>query len=86
MEWQEIQTGPGQYNWSELDSIVNTGAGDQLNIILTVVHAPAFLRSGSSGLFPSDPDTFESFMRTMAVAIRGRVQSIRAMERAEPVT
>ena len=60
VEWQEIQTGPDQYNWAELDSIVDTAAGDQLNIILTVVHAPGFLRSGSSGLFPSNPDTYES--------------------------
>ena len=67
--------GPDQYNWTELDSIVDTAAGDQLNIILTVVHAPGFLRSGSSGLFPSNPDTYESFMRTIASRYAGRVDA-----------
>jgi polysaccharide biosynthesis protein PslG len=75
VEWQEIQTGPDQYNWTELDSIVNTAAGDQLNIILTVVHAPEFLRSPSSGLFPSNPDTYETFMRTIASRYAGRVDA-----------
>ncbi|MDQ6669684.1 MAG: cellulase family glycosylhydrolase [Chloroflexota bacterium] len=75
VEWQTIQTGPDQYSWTELDAIVNTAADDGLKVMLSVQHAPAFLRGFASGLFPADPTSFQTFMRTLASRYQGKVQA-----------
>jgi polysaccharide biosynthesis protein PslG len=75
VEWQQVEQAPGQYNWSELDAIVNTANGAGLNIILSVLHAPDFYRSPSSGLMPSDPSTYQQLMQAMATRYAGKVKA-----------
>ena len=43
--------------------------------MLSVEHAPAFYRSPSSGLMPSDPSTFQRFMQAMASRYAGKVKA-----------
>jgi cellulase (glycosyl hydrolase family 5) len=74
VEWQEIETAPGQYNWSELDATVNLAAADGLKVLLSVQHAPTFYRGPTSGLTPSDPSTFRSFMQVLSSRYAGKVQ------------
>jgi hypothetical protein len=75
VEWQTIETAPGQYDWSELDGIVSAGVSAGLNIMLSVAHAPAFYRSPTSGLMPADPSTFNTFMQALASRYAGQVQA-----------
>ena len=75
VEWFEIETAPGQYDWSQLDQIVNSGSSIGLKVMLSVVDAPPFYRTATSGLTPGDPNTFNSFMRTLAARYAGRVQA-----------
>jgi len=75
VEWQEIEPAPGQFNWTELDNIVNTLNAGNLKILLSVAHAPEAYRSPSSGLMPSDPATFQNVMQQMATRYRGKVQA-----------
>ena len=42
VEWSNIETAPGQYDWSQLDQIVETGNTGSLKMLLSVVDAPAF--------------------------------------------
>jgi polysaccharide biosynthesis protein PslG len=75
VEWQQVEQTAGQYDWSELDAIVNTANGAGLNIILSVLHAPDFYRSPSSGLMPSDPSKYQQLMQAMATRYAGKVKA-----------
>ncbi|MBV9169349.1 MAG: cellulase family glycosylhydrolase [Chloroflexi bacterium] len=75
VEWQAVETAPGEYEWSELDGIVSNGFTAGLNIMLSVAHAPVFYRSPTSGLMPADPTTFNTFMQALATRYAGQVQA-----------
>jgi hypothetical protein len=75
VEWQAIETAPGQYDWSELDTIVNMLNAGGSKVLLSVAHAPQFYRGPASGLMPQDPTTFQTLMQTMATRYRGKVQA-----------
>jgi hypothetical protein len=75
INWDAIETAPGQYDWGELDSIVNTVSGGGLNILFSVQDAPAFYRGPTSGLMPSDPSKFQQVMQAMAKRYAGKVKA-----------
>jgi len=75
VEWDAVETAPGQFDWSQLDAIVNTGNQNGLKIMFSVQHAPTFYRGASSGLAPSDPAKFQTFMSTLASRYAGKVQA-----------
>jgi hypothetical protein len=75
VEWTAIEPTAGQYDWSELDSIVNMASGAGLHIVVSVQHAPEFYRSSSSGLMPSDPTTYQHVMQAMASRYAGKIQA-----------
>jgi hypothetical protein len=74
VQWQDVETAPGQYGWSELDSIVGAASRGGLRVLLSVVHAPAFRRGPRSGLMPADPAAFQQFMQVLSARYAGRVQ------------
>jgi polysaccharide biosynthesis protein PslG len=73
--WSAIEKAPGQYDWSEPDRIVDAEASAGLNILISVQDSPAFYRSPSSGLMPSDPSKFGQLMQAMAARYKGRVKA-----------
>jgi hypothetical protein len=73
--WSAVETSPGQFDWSQVDAIVNTAQQSGLSILLEVVHAPVFYQGAGGGLIPSDPTTYRTFMQTMATRYKGRVQA-----------
>jgi polysaccharide biosynthesis protein PslG len=75
VEWNAVETAPGQFDWTEPDSIVNTASNAGLKIMLSVERAPAFYVADPTGLMPADPSTFGTFMQTMASRYAGRVQA-----------
>jgi hypothetical protein len=75
VEWTTIEVSRGQYDWSELDAIIDAASSANTRVLLSVQHAPTFYRSSTSGLFPSDPGTYQSFMQTLASRYRGKVQA-----------
>jgi hypothetical protein len=75
VEWSAVEVAPGQFDFSELDGIVNTGAAAGLKVMLSVAHAPEFYRSPTSGLMPGDPATFQQFMNVLATQYAGKVQA-----------
>ncbi len=74
IEWTAVEQSAGQYNWPELDNIINTDVGAGLNIVLSVQHAPTFLRGPASGLMPADPSTYQRLMQAMASHYAGKVK------------
>ncbi len=75
IDWGEVEVEPGNYDFSQLDNIVNEGSGAGLKIMLSFFHAPAFYRSDTSGLMPADPSTFGAFMQAVASRYAGQVQA-----------
>ncbi|MBV9172650.1 MAG: hypothetical protein JOZ81_21470 [Chloroflexi bacterium] len=72
--WAAIETAPGQYDWSEADSVINSEANAGLSILVSVQDAPSFYTSPTSGLMPSDPAKFQQLMQTMATHYKGKIQ------------
>lgn len=75
VRWDAIETAPGQFDWSQLDAIVDTGSQNGLKIMLSVVHAPTFYRSPTSGLTPADSTSYWSFVQALATRYAGKVQA-----------
>jgi hypothetical protein len=75
VRWDEIETAPGQYDWSQLDGIVGSATQHGLKIMFSVVHAPTFYRSATSGLTPADPSTYKTFTQALASRYAGKVQA-----------
>jgi hypothetical protein len=74
VEWTAVEKAPGQYDWSELDTMINADTGAGLNIMISVQHAPDFYRSATSGLMPADPASFQRLMQAMASRYAGKVK------------
>jgi hypothetical protein len=74
VEWLAVEQSPGQYDWSEVDAIVNTDVGAGLNVLISVQHAPDFYRTSASGLMPADPSKFQQLMQAMAGRYASKVQ------------
>ena len=53
---------------------INTDVGAGLNIVLSVQHAPTFLRGPASGLMPADPSTYQRLMQAMASRYAGKIK------------
>jgi polysaccharide biosynthesis protein PslG len=75
VNWDAVETAPGQYDWSELDAIVNTLSGKGIKVLISLDQAPAFYRSPSSGLMPTDPSKFQQFTTAMAARYKGKVSA-----------
>jgi hypothetical protein len=75
IDWQEVEVEPGNYDFSQLDNIVNESSAAGLKIMLSFFHAPEFYRSETSGLMPADPSTFGAFMQAIAGRYAGQVQA-----------
>jgi hypothetical protein len=73
IQWDAVETAPGQYDWSQLDGIVAAASAANLKLMLSVEHAPPFDRTASSGLFPGDPNTYKTFMQALASRYAGKV-------------
>ena len=75
VNWIAVETAPGQYDWSQLDAIVNTASSQGTKILISVDQAPTFYRGPNSGLAPTDPSTFGNFMQAMAARYAGKIQA-----------
>jgi hypothetical protein len=75
IDWGEVELAPGEYDFSQLDTLVDEGSAAGLKILLKFFHAPPFYRSDTSGLMPTDPATFGSFMNAVAARYAGKVQA-----------
>ena len=75
IEWLSVETAANQYDWAELDAMIQADQAAGLNVMLSVEHAPVFYRSATSGLMPSDPATFQRVMQAMASRYAGKVKA-----------
>jgi len=80
VEWSRVEPGSkGNYQWGDLDRIVNGASAAGLRVLLSVVKAPAWARGGGADLSvegpPVNPQDFADFLSALATRYRGRVQA-----------
>jgi hypothetical protein len=73
--WDVLEPSPGQYQWAELDSVVEAAQRHGIHLIFSVVRAPHWAGvNGTSGL-PANPAVFGQLMQRMALRYQGRVDA-----------
>jgi hypothetical protein len=74
VEWVNIEYQPGEYDWRELDRIVDKANGYGFKLMLSVNHAPTWRRIEPVEYGPPhDPAEFGQFMSVLAGRYSGRV-------------
>jgi SH3-like domain-containing protein len=78
LAWKDFEGQPGQRNWP--DDVIGDLHGNGLNILASIVKAPAWARTANSDLSvegpPADPATYASFVGEFAARYCGRVQAV----------
>jgi hypothetical protein len=79
--WHFIEGGGrGQYDWGRLDQVVNEVNSGGINIMLSIVKAPAWARSPNTNFGvegpPANNQDYADFVRTVAGRYAGRIQAI----------
>ena len=83
IEWKRFEgSGPGQIDYGAMDEIVNSAGSRGVNVLFSIVKAPAWAReSGFDGSVegpPSDPQTYANFVGAVAGRYCGK--SLKAIE------
>jgi len=74
VEWTNIEFAQGEYDWRELDKIVDKAVGYGFKLMLSVNHAPPWTRTETVEYGPPhDPAEFGRFMSTLAGRYAGKV-------------
>ncbi len=78
VRWEFAEPEPGAVQWQEMDSIVNTMYDNGINLMFSVVTAPAWTRPnlGGTGGPPEDFQLFANFMGAIAGRYCGRLQAV----------
>jgi LysM repeat protein len=77
--WKDFETSKGNINWGSIDALVNSCHDAGLNVLLSVVKAPAWARGTNADLTvdgpPANPQDLADFMGAMAERYEGKVQA-----------
>ena len=77
--WKDFEPSRGNINWGDIDALVNSCHDAGLNVLLSVVKAPAWARGANADLTvdgpPANPQDLADFMGAMAGRYRGKVQA-----------
>lgn len=79
IEWFRYNPAKGQYDWGDIDRVVDVANANGVNLLLSVVKAPRWSRPGNSDFSvqgpPANPQDMADFMGAMAARYKGRVQA-----------
>jgi len=77
--WKDFEPSKGNINWGDIDALVNSCHDAGLNVLLSVVKAPAWARGADADLTvdgpPANPQDLADFMGALAERYEGRVQA-----------
>ncbi|MGQ9553858.1 MAG: glycosyl hydrolase family 18 protein [Anaerolineae bacterium] len=79
IEWKLFEPSKGNYQWGAIDEVVNAANAAGINVLLSVVKAPAWARPSGADLGvegpPANPQDYADFIGAMAAHFRGRVRA-----------
>jgi polysaccharide biosynthesis protein PslG len=67
--WSYLETSPGTYDWSRLDSLVSAAQAHHVKVTLVLAMTPPFYAT-SRTLPPTDPDAYARFVRAVMTRYR----------------
>ena len=73
--WADLEPSPGQFQWDELDSIVNALNKNGIHAIFSIVRSPRWAGIGGTSGLPANPATFGNLMTQMAQRYKGKVDA-----------
>ncbi len=79
MPWKDVESGKGNYNWTNYDNFVNTMAGNGIKVLLSIVKAPDWSRRTNATPGEGPPDNMQDaadFMGAAAGRYCGKVDAI----------
>jgi len=80
IEWLRYEPAKGQYNWGEIDRLVDSCNAAGLKVLLSVVKAPRWARPPHTDFSvegpPANPQDLADFLAAMSARYCGRVQAI----------
>ncbi len=79
--WKDFErNAKGEYNWGDLDSVLNTLHDGGLNVAVSVVKAPTWARPDNTDLTvdgpPENPQDYADFLTAFVARYQGKVQAI----------
>jgi hypothetical protein len=76
IRWLQIEPVQGQYEWAELDEVVEASSEAGIKVLLTIVDAPVWARDGELGAGPpKDVQDLADFVRATALRYRTKVHA-----------
>jgi hypothetical protein len=79
IEWQAYEGSKGSYDFGGLDNLVNQANAAGINVLFSVVKAPAWARPSNTDFSvagpPANPQDFADFLGAMAGHFKGRVKA-----------
>jgi hypothetical protein len=79
IEWKYFEPVKGQYDWGEIDRLVESCNANGLKLLFSVVKAPKWARPPNTDFSvegpPANPQDFADFLSAMAARYKGRVQA-----------
>jgi hypothetical protein len=65
LDWNTVETAPGQYDWSHYDALYTSAAQRGMTILPVVMETPSW-DGPSPQQFPTDPNTYATFFAAVA--------------------
>jgi hypothetical protein len=85
MPWKDVESGKGNYNWTNFDNFVNTMSGNGIQVLLSIVKAPEWSRHQYGNPGEGPPDNMQDaadFMGVAAARYCGKVGAIEVWNEA----
>lgn len=80
LRWKDLEPVPGQANWEALDNIFAPAASSGLNVMVSVVAAPAWSTANppaeGTDAPPDDPAALANYLGTMVSRYRGAIHAV----------
>ncbi|HHS97711.1 MAG TPA: hypothetical protein ENK08_07405, partial [Chloroflexi bacterium] len=76
LDWASVEKGPGEFDWVQLDYVIDRCKRHHFRVLLSVVDAPTYLRADPSVVGPPvNYAEFRRFMQQLAERYRGKVEA-----------
>jgi len=76
LDWALVEQGPGDFDWVQLDYVIDRCKRYHFRVLLSVVNAPTYLRADPSVTGPPmDYTEYRRFMQQLAERYRGKVEA-----------